>query len=82
MPHIIVKMFPGRTDEQKKNLANKITKAVVETINVEEKSVSVAFEEISREKWEKEVYQPDILEKEKTLYKKPGYSMSGDKFIK
>lgn len=73
MPHIIVKMFPGRTDEQKMDLAEKITKAVVEAINIDEKSISISYEEIPREKWEEEVYKPDIIDKEHTLYKKPGY---------
>ncbi len=74
MPHIIVKLWTGRTEEQKIELTNKIVKAVVETVNVEEASVSVSFEEISSDRWAKEVYKPDILEKEETLYKKPGYS--------
>ena len=76
MPHIIVKLWPGRTEEQKLELTHKIVQAVVETVNVEETSVSVSFEEIPSEKWGKEVYKPDILEKEETLYKKPGYRIS------
>lgn len=74
MPHIIVKLWTGRTEEQKIELTNKIVNAVVETVNVEETSVSVSFEEISSDRWAKEVYKPDILEKGETLYKNPGYS--------
>lgn len=74
MPHIIVKLMPGRTEVQKKDLTDKIVQAVMETVNVGEASISVAFEEIPNGKWETEVYKPDILAKEKTLYKKPGYS--------
>jgi len=73
MPHIIVKLWPGRAESQKLELARKISKAVVETLNSDEKSVSVAFEEIEPERWAKEVYKPDIIEKEETLYIKPGY---------
>ena len=46
MPHIIVKMYPGRTKEQKNRLAEEITKDVVRIAECKEKSVSVAFEEI------------------------------------
>jgi len=73
MPHVIVKLWPGRTEEQKKELTDKIVKAVMETIKVEEHTVSVGFEEVPHEKWATEVFQPDIVAKEKTLYKKPGY---------
>jgi len=74
MPHIIVKLIPGRTEEQKKELTDKIVQAVEETVNAGQSSISVSFEEIPNEKWESQVYKPDILGKEKTLYKKPGYS--------
>jgi 4-oxalocrotonate tautomerase len=40
-----------------------------------EESVSVGFEEVSSSAWRAEVYQPDILSKPATLYKKPGYTM-------
>jgi 4-oxalocrotonate tautomerase len=78
MPHVIVKMFPGRTDKQKKVLTEKIVQAVIETINVDEESISLAIEEIPRERWGKDVYKPDILDKEDTLYRNPGYTMPLD----
>ena len=81
MPHIIVKLWPGRTEEQKQELTRKIVDAVVETANVEESCVSVAFEEILSKDWGKKVYKPDILEKDETLYKKPGYEYSEDEMI-
>ena len=73
MPHIIVKLYPGRSDQQKARLAEKITQDVVEIAKCEEKSVSVAFEEVKPEEWAEKVYKPDILEKQGSLYKKPGY---------
>jgi len=73
MPHIIVKLYPGRSEEQKKQLANQIVKDVVVIANCEEKSVSVAFEEVNPNDWTEKVYVPDILNKEENLYKKPGY---------
>ncbi|HEY8349841.1 MAG TPA: tautomerase family protein [Clostridia bacterium] len=73
MPHVIVKMFKGRSEEMKQNMAEEITKAIVGSLNVEESSVSVAVEEFERDEWTEAVYKPDIIEKEHTLYKKPGY---------
>jgi 4-oxalocrotonate tautomerase len=74
MPHVIVKMHPGRTMEQKNELAKAITDSVVKIAKCESKSVSVAIEEIAPEDWAEIVYRPDIMEKEKTLYQKPGYN--------
>jgi 4-oxalocrotonate tautomerase len=74
MPHVIVKMHPGRTVEQKSKLAQAITDSIVKIAKCEEKSVSVAIEEIAPENWAETVYRPDIMEKEETLVKKPGYN--------
>lgn len=78
MPHIIIKMYPGRTEEQKRNLVDRITRAVIDTINAPEASISVGVEEILPELWEEEVKGPDILGKKDTLYKKPGYMIPED----
>lgn len=74
MPHIIVKLYPGRTEEQKRRLAEEIAKDVVAIANCEETSVSVAFEEIEPDEWAEKVYRKDILNRETKLYKKPGYN--------
>ncbi len=74
MPHIIVKLYPGRSESQKKQLANEIAKNVVAIAKCEEKVVSVAFEEVDPSDWAEKVYKPDILEKQDNLYKKPGYN--------
>lgn len=76
MPHVIVKLWPGKTEEQKKDLSDRIAKALTESLGVEDKSISVALEEITKENWTKEVYIPDIMQKEHLLYKKPGYKPS------
>jgi len=73
MPHIIVKMYPGRTEQQKRQLTDAIVKDVVTFAGVGESSVSVAIEEISPAEWTEKVYKPDIQGKWDTLYKKPGY---------
>jgi 4-oxalocrotonate tautomerase len=74
MPHVIVKLYPGRSEEQKMRLAEAITRSVMEIAQSEEKSVSVAFEEVEPADWPEKVYRPDILENEARLYKKPGYN--------
>jgi 4-oxalocrotonate tautomerase len=74
MPHIIVKLYPGRSETQKKKLAEKIAQDVVLIADCEKRVVSVAFEEIAPEDWADSVYKPDILEKQSSLYKKPGYN--------
>jgi 4-oxalocrotonate tautomerase len=73
MPHIIVKLFPGRTREQKQRLADEIVKDVVAIAKCAEKSVSVAFEEIEEKDWIEKVYTPDIQDKKDSLIKEPGY---------
>lgn len=45
MPHIIVKLWPGRNDEIKSNLAKRIANTVAEELNVDMGDVSVAIEE-------------------------------------
>ncbi len=74
MPHVIVKMFPGRTVEQKSELAKAITDSLTKIVECNERAVSVAIEEVSSDDWPERVYRPYILEKEETLIKKPGYN--------
>jgi len=73
MPHVIVKLYPGRSEEQKLKLADEIVKDVVAIANCAEKSVSVAFEEIEEKDWVEKVYKPDIQNNKDSLYKEPGY---------
>jgi 4-oxalocrotonate tautomerase len=75
MPHVIVKLWPGKSERQKKRLAEEIAKDVMNVFDYGEESVSVAFEEISAAEWAEKVYRPDIVQKAKLLYKKPGYTM-------
>jgi len=74
MPHIIVKLYPGRTEEQKQRLADAIARDVMAIAVCEDESVSIAFEEVGADEWPERVYRPDILEKWEALYKKPGYN--------
>lgn len=75
MPHVIVKLWPGKSEKQKQELADAITKDVCKVLKYGEESVSVSFEEVSSSEWAERVYRQDIVEKPQQLYKKPGYSM-------
>ena len=75
MPHVIVKAWPGKSEQQKQALVDRITQDVMEVLGYGEESVSVAFEEISPADWAAQVYQPDIQQARGKLYKKPGYRM-------
>jgi 4-oxalocrotonate tautomerase len=75
MPHVIVKLWPGKSDQQKTRLAQAITKDVMNIFSYGEEAVSVAMEEITPADWKAKVYQPDILNKPDELFKKPGYAM-------
>ena len=72
MPHVIVKLWPGKSEAQKQRLAQAITEDVMKVLHYGDESVSVAFEEIDAKDWDEQVYQPDVVRKAHTIYKKPG----------
>ena len=76
MPHVIVKLLPGRSAQQKAKIAEDVTKAIMATANCAETSVSVGIEDVASDDWTEQVYKPDILGKPDTLYKRPGYDPS------
>ncbi|MBU9691261.1 tautomerase family protein [Burkholderia multivorans] len=73
MPHVIVKLWPGQSEQKKQNLTDAIVKRLMATLNTSEDSVSVAIEEIQPQDWMEKVYRPDIEKHMAELYKKPGY---------
>jgi 4-oxalocrotonate tautomerase len=75
MPHVIVKLWTGKSEKQKARLADRITKDVMEAFHYGEESVSVAFEEVPSQDWKQKVYKPDIEDKWDTVYKNPGYEI-------
>jgi 4-oxalocrotonate tautomerase len=76
MPHVTVKLWPGKSERQKARLSVAIVKDVMNVLNYGEESVSVAIEEVKPEDWVEKVYKPDIQNKWDELYKKPGYDPS------
>lgn len=75
MPHVIVKLWPGKSEQQKTRLAEAITRDVMDAFGYGEESISVAFEEVGSGDWKEKVYEPDIRGHWDRLYKKPGYEM-------
>ena len=76
MPHVIVKLWPGKSEQQKKTLAGAITKDIMEILHYGEESVSVAMEEVKPSEWVEKVYRPEVKNNLDKLYKKPGYDES------
>ena len=75
MPHVIVKLWPGKSEQQKTRLVEKIAKDVMDVLKYGEDAVSVAIEEVKPEDWAEKVYKPDIVDKPDSLFKKPGYDL-------
>ena len=73
MPHVIIKMYSGRTEEQKKKLGEEVAKAVMASTGNREESISVSVEDIAPSDWTDKVYKPDIENGPGKLYKRPGY---------
>ncbi len=73
MPHIIIKLRSGRTDQQKARIAAEVTKAIMATADCTENAVSVGIEDVEAADWVEKVFTPDIAGKPGTLFKKPGY---------
>ena len=76
MPHVIVKLWPGKSEQQKNRLAEAFTKNVMDILHYGQESVSVAMEEVKPQDWVERVYKPDVKGNLDKLYKKPGYDES------
>ena len=73
---MVVKLWPGKSEQQKARLSEAIVKDVMNVLNYGVESVSVAIEEVKPEDWAEKVYKPDIQNKWEELFKKPGYDPS------
>ena len=76
MPHVIVKLWPGKSEQQKRKLVEGVTNAVMTSLGYGEESVSVSLEEIAPGDWTEKVHKPDIINGPGKLYKRPGYKPS------
>lgn len=71
MPHIVVNVWPGRSDEEKAKLANRIALDVAEVFEMDTEYVSVAFEEVPEAEWDA-FCKREIDDKPDKVYKLPG----------
>ena len=58
MPHVIVKLWPGKSEQQKRRLAEAITRDVATVLNYGDESVSVALEEVTPAEWAEKGVSP------------------------
>ena len=73
MPHVIVKLYPERTEEAKQAMAAAIAQALHETMDFDIRNVSVVVEVVDKEDWMAKVYEPDIVQRQDRLVKRPEY---------
>ena len=74
MPHIEIKCFPGRSEEQKELCAEKVAQAAAEALGCKLSSVSVAIKEVEQADWKPQVWDKQIVPDADCLYKKPEYT--------
>ena len=51
MPIVLVKMYEGKTMDQKRNLVEGITKLVTDVLDTERSAVRVLFDEYPKDNW-------------------------------
>ncbi|MDE7278449.1 MAG: tautomerase family protein [Oscillospiraceae bacterium] len=74
MPHVEIKCFSGRTDEQKRKCAEKVADDIAAILGCEISSVSIAIKDVDEKDWKEEVWDKNIITNKDYLYKKPGYT--------
>lgn len=68
MPHIAVKLWPSRSEEDKRAFARAVVEDAVRCLHADPAWVSVSIEEISPEVWDEAVVHPEITEKPDIQY--------------
>ncbi len=73
MPHVDIKCYPGRTEEQKKLCAEKVANVISEIMRCDVSHVSIAINEVEKADWASNVWDKEIAPNMDKLYVKPGY---------
>ena len=78
MPHVVVKLWPGPSEEPQHAIGPEAAPvaALQRNCGSTEDSISVASEEVASADWMQQVYQPEIAPAMGRLHKKPGYGPS------
>lgn len=74
MPHVEIKCYPGRSDEQKTMCAEKVAEVIADTLGCKTSSVSVTIKDVPENEWKEKVWDACITKDQENLYKKPGYT--------
>ena len=69
IPHVILKMVEGRTEEQKWVLADALTLATASSLGCGAHLVSLAIEDVKDAEWMAEVYGLDSRGRSATIYR-------------
>lgn len=72
MPHIELKMLKGRSEEQKKKVAEALKKTLCEMLPTDEYWVTCSVEDYTPEEWQ-QVFKTEITDKNDKLYVSPKY---------
>ena len=73
MPHISVKMLQGRSEEQKKRLAEALVKTLTQELHCSDHYVTCTIEDFDARAWQ-DVFRKDVAEKPSSaVYKKAEY---------
>lgn len=73
MPHITVQMYPGRSDELKKKLADALVKTAAEVLQREPEHFSASVQDVPKEEWTERVYKSAVDPNNKEVFVRPGY---------
>ena len=74
VPHVAVKLYAGKSEEEKQRIAEAMTQALKDAIGSTTESVSVSIEDVQPSAWMDEVFEKDIVRNKHLLYKRPGYA--------
>lgn len=58
MPHVVVRLLPGKSDAQKRAFSDAIVREVTQILGYGEDAVSVGFEEVAPDQWPDKGYRP------------------------
>ncbi len=61
MPLLIVKMFAGRTPEQKDKLIDNLSQAVQDALGTQPSGITIDIQDIPKDAWDETVRDVDIL---------------------
>jgi len=63
VPHIIIKLWPGRTMEQKRAVCIPVGKALAEATGIDLEHISMSIEEVKQDEWDAKIRHGELVEK-------------------